>query len=200
MARGGKRVRLLEASIKAPDGAEVVRARALQVRAADAVVPRTALSPPPGAPAEGRENDYVAPYRPMFARGRNRDSVRRGRFLRWSAVDGVVSPPRPLVGGEAPSPLQRLAAAGDFGNGISSVLPWAEYVFINPDLTLYIEREPIGEWVALEAQTLIAPEGIGTSESILYDERGRVGRATQVAVRRPRADALSYRPSSRSRR
>ena len=78
------------------------------------------------------------------------------------------------------SPLQLLAAAGDFGNGISSVLPWAEYVFINPDLTLYIEREPLGEWVALEAQTLIAPEGIGTSESILYDERGRVGRATQA--------------------
>ncbi len=38
------------------------------------------------------------------------------------------------------------------------MLPWEEYLFINPDLTLYIERPPVGEWVALEAQTLIASE------------------------------------------
>ena len=66
------------------------------------------------------------------------------------------------------------------------MLPWEEYVFINPDLTLYIERPPVGEWVALEARTLIASEGIGTAESILYDERGRVGRATQALFVAPR--------------
>ena len=92
----------------------------------------------------------------------------------------------PIVAGEEPSPLQRLAAAGDFGNGISTILPWDEYVFINPDLTLYIERPPVGEWIALEAQTTIAPDGIGTAESVLYDARGRVGRATQALLVAPR--------------
>ena len=82
--------------------------------------------------------------------------------------------------------MQRLAAAGDFGNGISTILPWDEYVFINPDLTLYIERPPAGEWIALEAQTTIAPDGIGTAESVLYDARGRVGRATQALLVAPR--------------
>ena len=178
--RGGKRVQLLEASLAAPDGAEVVRARALQVRTADAGVPRTAVSPPPGAPADGRENDYVAPYRPMFAPDAIEIRFVEGAFYGGTPSTAWFRLRRPLVGGEATSPLQLLAAAGDFGNGISSVLPWAEYVFINPDLTLYIEREPLGEWVALEAQTFIAPEGIGTAESILYDERGRVGRATQA--------------------
>ena len=88
----------------------------------------------------------------------------------------------PIVAGEQPSSLQRLAAAGDFGNGISTVLPWDEFVFINPDLTLYVERPPVGEWICLKAQTLIAADGIGTAESVLYDEQGRVGRATQALL------------------
>jgi hypothetical protein len=92
----------------------------------------------------------------------------------------------PLLGGEETTPLQRLAAAGDFGNGISATLSWGEWVFINPDLTLYIDREPVGEWVCLQAQTIIAAGGVGTAESVLYDLRGRVGRATQSLLVAPR--------------
>ena len=44
-------------------------------------------------------------------------------------------------------------------------------MFINPDLTLYIEREPIGEWICLQARTIIAPDGIATAESVLYDQQ-----------------------------
>ena len=65
----------------------------------------------------------------------------------------------PIVAGETPSPLQRLAAAGDFGNGISSILSWDDYLYINPDLTLYVEREPVGEWICLESETRIAADG-----------------------------------------
>jgi hypothetical protein len=93
---------------------------------------------------------------------------------------------RPLVSGETPTPLQILAAAGDFGNGISAVLSWDDYLYINPDLTLYIEREPEGEWIGLDSRTLIPSGGIGTSESILYDRRGRVGRAIQALLVAPR--------------
>jgi hypothetical protein len=85
-----------------------------------------------------------------------------------------------LVAGEKPSALQRLAAASDFGNGISAVISWDEALFINPDLTVYVERDPVGEWIALEAHTRIAGGGVGVSESVLYDERGRVGRAVQA--------------------
>jgi hypothetical protein len=91
-----------------------------------------------------------------------------------------------LVAGEPTSQLQLLAAAGDFGNGISSILPWDKYVFINPDLTLYIEREPAGDWICLESRTIIAPEGIATAESVLYDLSGRVGTATQALLVAPR--------------
>jgi hypothetical protein len=92
----------------------------------------------------------------------------------------------PLVDDEVPSPLQRLAAAGDFGNGISATLSWDEYLYINPDLTLYVEREPVGEWICLQSETRISPDGIGIAESVLFDARGRVGRATQALLVAPR--------------
>ena len=85
----------------------------------------------------------------------------------------------PLVDGEDPSGLQRLAAAGDFGNGIAASLPWEEWIFINPDLTLYVDRVPDGQWIGLDSRTIIAEGGVGLAESVLYDERGRVGRAVQ---------------------
>jgi acyl-coenzyme A thioesterase PaaI-like protein len=177
--RPGRRVQLSEAAVLAPDGTEVVRARALQVQLADGIP--TPLVPAPPGPWVGRDNDFDPPFRPMFAL----DALEI-RFVAGSFGGGPSTAwfrlQAPIVAGEEPSPLQRLAAAGDFGNGISAILPWDEYVFINPDLTLYIERPPVGEWIALEAQTTIAPGGIGAAEGVLYDARGRVGRATQALL------------------
>ena len=125
------------------------------------------------------------PHRPMFAP----DAVEI-RFVAGAWGDNPCVAwfrlRRPLVTGETPSPLQHLAAAGDFGNGISATLSWDDYLFINPDLTLYVEREPVGEWICLESQTRIWAGGIGIAESVLYDSRGRVGRATQALLVAPR--------------
>ncbi len=186
VVRGGKRVQLLEGSILDDSGLEVARGRALQVRSASAPSSDVDGAGPLGVPGHGRENDFDAPHRPMFSP----DAIDI-RFVRGGFHDGGPSAAwfrlrYPLVAGEEPSGLQRLAAAGDFGNGISHVLPWDEYVFINPDLTLYIEREPVGEWIGLDAQTRVAADGIGMAESVLYDERGRVGRATQALLVAPR--------------
>jgi hypothetical protein len=178
--RPGRRVQLLEGSIRTPDGVEVVRARALQVLAAGA--PSSPDGAPPPPPEHGQEHPPPrAPHRPMFAP----DAIEI-RFVDGTFGGGAATAwfrlRLPLVAGEEPSPLQRLAAAGDFGNGISATLSWHEYLFINPDLTLYLERPPAGEWIALQSRTIIATEGIGTAESVLYDTRGRVGRATQALL------------------
>jgi hypothetical protein len=52
-------------------------------------------------------------------------------------------------------------------------------VFINPDLTLYIERVPRGGWVAVQAQTRVLTGAVALAESVLWDEQGRIGSATQ---------------------
>jgi Thioesterase-like superfamily len=184
VVRPGRRVQLLEASILA-DGMEVVRARALQIQAADAGDSRDGNTPPPPGPERGRPAELRLPHRPMFFP----DAIEI-RFVRGTWGGGPCTAwfrlQSPIVAGETPSALQRLAAAGDFGNGISATLSWDEYLYINPDLTLYVEREPVGEWICLDSSTRIAREGVGVAESVLYDERGRVGRATQALLVAPR--------------
>jgi hypothetical protein len=92
----------------------------------------------------------------------------------------------PIVEGEAPLPAQRVAVAADSGNGISAILDFRKYVFVNTDLTINLLRPPRGEWVCLEAQTLFGPDSSGLAESRLYDEAGLIGRATQSLVVRAR--------------
>src|ERR687891_434868 len=86
---------------------------------------------------------------------------------------------RPVVGDEEPTGVQRAAAAADFGNGVSWVLPPDRWIFVNPDLTLHLARPPHGEWIGLDALTVPSDEGMALAESAVYDERGRLGRAAQ---------------------
>jgi Thioesterase-like superfamily len=185
VVRPGKRVQLLEGAIRAPDGIEVVRARGLRIARVDPQVPTTESAPPRG-PENGRDNDLRSPHRPMFAPDAIEIRFVEGDFHGGGSATAWFRLRVPIVAGEEPSPLQRLAAAGDFGNGISSILSWDEYMFINPDLTLYVDREPAGEWIALESRTFIGRAGVGTAESVLYDKDGRVGRATQSLLIAPR--------------
>ena len=80
----------------------------------------------------------------------------------------------------------RLVATADFGNGVSAELPFEEYLFINADLTIHLWRPPRGEWIGLDAQTLLHSGGTGVAESVLHDEHGPVGRAFQTLVVQPR--------------
>ncbi len=86
---------------------------------------------------------------------------------------------QPLVDGEQPSPLQRVLTAADSGNGVSVTLDWTRFLFINVDLSVYLERMPVGEWVCLDAVTRPQPNGIGVADTLLLDERGRIGRGLQ---------------------
>lgn len=183
VARPGRRVQLLDGSILA-DGAEVVRARALRILAADAGSAHSEeIAPPPG-PEQARAGDLPGLHRPRFAT----DAIEI-RFVAGVFGSGPATAwfrlARPLVGDEEPSALQRLAAAADFGAGLSGTLPRDDYLFINADLTLYVEREPVGEWICLDSQTRISVDGIGVAESVMYDQRGRVGRATQALLVTP---------------
>jgi len=85
----------------------------------------------------------------------------------------------PLVPGEQPSPLQRVLAVADSGNGISGELDVTSWHFINPELTVHLHREAVGEWVCLEAQTAISPGGVGLATSVLSDLNGPIGVGAQ---------------------
>lgn len=72
-----------------------------------------------------------------------------------------------------------MLVAADSGNGISWVLPFDTHLFVNTELTVHLVRMPEGERVCLDARTRIGAEGIGLAESVLWDERGWIGRGAQ---------------------
>ena len=78
----------------------------------------------------------------------------RGGFRELGPATVWMRMRQPLVAGEEPSPLQRLLAAADSGNGVSATLDLAGHLFINVDLTVHLIRLPVGEWVCLDAITV----------------------------------------------
>lgn len=102
-----------------------------------------------------------------------RGQIFRGPCAIWFRMQ------HPLVEGESPSGYQRVAVAADSTNGVSAVVDFRKYTFVNSDLTLNLLRPPVGEWVGLDARTWLGANGCGLAESALYDTQGLVGRATQ---------------------
>lgn len=182
VVRPGRRVQLVEASLSGEDG-ELMRARAWRIRTAPVELPESigAPGPPPG-PEEGSRPEF-------FSTGQD---LGYHTAMEWRSVHGGFLEPGPatvwmrmrgpLVAGEEPSPLQRTLVAADVGNGISAVLDWRSYLFINVDLTVHLERMPEGEWVCVDAVTLPQSNGVATAESVLSDRRGRIGRAVQTLL------------------
>ncbi|MCX2732814.1 thioesterase family protein [Saccharopolyspora sp. NFXS83] len=92
----------------------------------------------------------------------------------------------PLVASEQPSPLQRLFAVVDSSSGVSRRASMSEWSFANTDLTVHLHREPAGEWIGVDAETTIGPDGSGTAASIVHDEHGSVARSAQALLVTPR--------------
>jgi hypothetical protein len=190
--RPGRRVQELAAELHADLGADgeqlVGRASALRVQA----VPEDLPELPDGAlatermpgPQEGREIRFALDPdddEPSFAA--------TAMEMHWLNEPWAPGPGRvwqrlrlPLVDDEPASPLARIAASADFGNGISASLPFGGWLFINADLQLHLHREPRGEWIGVDARTLLHAGGAGLAETVLHDLDGPVGRGFQSLV------------------
>jgi len=177
LVRPGRRVQLFEGSLSTADGVEVLRARALRV--APAPVPAGGLAGPPAGPDGFRPQPFLIAQSPTFPGDGMEVRFAAGSYLEPGPATAWLRLRVPLVAGEETSPLQRLATAADFPNGIANELPFSEFVFINPDLTVYVEREPRGEWICVDARMRVVEGGGAVAEAVLYDLDGRVGRAIQ---------------------
>ncbi|MEA2381563.1 MAG: hypothetical protein QOH72_1534 [Solirubrobacteraceae bacterium] len=182
LVRPGARLQVVEADLLREDGAPVVRLRAMRLRRGEvAGVSEEADAVPGGGPDAGEPSDF--PLEAADAQGFHRTAMEirfgggtsfgRGPGLTWFRFA------RPLVDADEPSPLALVAAAADFGNGVSRVLDFDRHLFVNTDLTIHLRREPVGEWVMLDARTRVEPHGVGLAASTVYDERGAIGLSAQ---------------------
>ncbi|MGA8049584.1 MAG: thioesterase family protein [Burkholderiales bacterium] len=159
-------------------GREVVRLTAVSQREQEIELPALALphapKPPEGLesvvfPHRGGEVGYHDLVELRVAEG----TLTRGPCAVWFRMR------YPLVGGELPGAIERIAVAADSGNGISAALDFKRYIFVNSDLTINLLRPAEGEWICIDARTLVGPSGGGIAEARIFDTRGLIGRSTQ---------------------
>ncbi|PYF04540.1 thioesterase superfamily protein [Rhodopseudomonas faecalis] len=179
--RDGRKIQLCAVRLLA-EGVVVVSATVLKMRIGAQTLPDEIEHPPIDVPPPEQGQ-------PLRAMGDNNPfvscvSIREvhGGFLSlgpgaiWYRMD------RPIVEGHAISPVMRAAVAADFSNATSAVLDFKEWTFINADLSINLARPPIGEWVLLNSEMWISPDGAGIASSKLGDLHGYFGRAVQSLV------------------
>lgn len=189
LVRRGRKVQLVEASLWSGEQ-EVARTTALRMRVGEVAVPIDDEPPPHGPPESVAE--WSGGWRPGAAayhlqgvevRAPRQERAEVGSRWAWFRLK------LPLVPGEVPSGLLRICAAADFPNGISHVVDPRKTSFLNPDLTIYVHRLPVDEWVMVDARTRLELHGTGVAEGALYDRRGRIGRSAQSLLVEPRSQS-----------
>jgi Thioesterase-like superfamily len=179
--RAGRKIQLCAVRLRADD-VIVVAASVLKIRREQQPVPPDVVHPPLTLPLPADSVEDPAQFsNSPFVTGMQLRAA-RGRF-------GVPGPGaiwyrvvRPPVEGEAISQAVRAVVAADFCNGTSASLDFRRWLFLNADLTVSMTREPVGEWILLDAESWIGPDGGGLAMARLADERGYFGQAVQSLV------------------
>jgi hypothetical protein len=192
VARPGRKVQLVDVRVSDGDR-DLAWGRALRIRrladdspAADGLAAVTADGPVPGrdpdappGPDDGHHSpEPVQGYTAFHSHGAELRFV-VGEFGRRGPSTVWVRLAVPVVPGEEPTPLERVGAACDFGNGVSSLFDFQNYLFINPDLSVFVQRPAVGEWVCLEARTTLGTPGTGLAQCALWDVTGPLGTSVQ---------------------
>lgn len=185
--REGKRIQTSEVRVYGGD-VELARGLVQRLRLDDLGLPPEYHDPvgmPPGP--EGLETLSFAEVVPFPDTGRvtfGRTSVEirqaRGSFAEPGPATVWFRFTVPLMEGEELSPTQRAVLASDFSNGLSRLADGDRWVFMNSDLSVNLARPPVGEWVALDGESIWHTGGRGVATSHLFDEVGPIGRATQT--------------------
>jgi hypothetical protein len=176
VVREGKRLQLVVATIRDADGVEVARATALRYRIGDGpdapTDPRVPpIEPPPWGPQREqrrRSNDLNG----FIDATEMRDAGSSGAATTWYRAT------RPVIAGEEPSPIVRLAWASDFTANSGNYLDLTRWSAINSDLTVNLGRAPQGEWTGVATRAWYARDGIGHARADLFDRDGLVGTCT----------------------
>jgi hypothetical protein len=182
LTKPGRRFQVVDATLDA-GGRRACLARAVRIRRAE--LPAAAAVPPPmrdqpALPAPDRGEPW-----PQFIEGDElfypgATDIRlvggetgTGHATAWIRLRGELLP------GVAPSPLARACAAADFSNGLSAILPFERWLFVNTELTVHLHREPDGEWIGVDAQTVSGTGGAGLATATLHDLHGPFGVCAQ---------------------
>lgn len=181
----GRRARCVSASLS-HNGRVYARARAWQV-APQPARHGSGRSPESAAAASGCQAPPQLPEHSSYSRASFRFGYQqavelrfvRGSFREQGPATAWARLLVPLLPATPPSGAARTAALADFGSGISAVLDRSAWTYHNLDLSVHMHRCPAGEWICLDAVSLIGPDGTGLCRTTLHDTEGPFGTAAQ---------------------
>lgn len=110
----------------------------------------------------------------------------KGTYYTFGPATVWTRPRIPLVENLVIDPLEALMLMVDSANGISAELDHRSWTFVPVDLTLGIHRQPEGEWVGMDACTVMEHDGIGQTTTTVFDSRGKVGQSVHSLFIRPK--------------
>lgn len=181
IVRDGGRVRVIDAEFFA-EGVSHARATSQWIRKGensegnvwsppnwDVPPPEALDAPPPFAGPAGAPPSGAPPVR-------NAATMRRitGQMGQFGQKRMWMSETRELVGGTALTPFMRVACVADMANPFSNSGDKG-LGSINSDVTLYLHRTPVDEWVGLEVVNHHATDGVAIGQCYLYDRAGAIG-------------------------
>lgn len=178
IVRDGRKIRLLRIDLLA-EGTLVVSGGVLQIRRAPTELPEGIADEPvtlPG-PEDGRRAKIKKDENPFLSL--IEISIVKGGFNKPGPCAAWFRAEQPIIEGTPLSKLMAAAIAADFCNGASAVLDFRDWTFINGDLTISLARDPVDDWILLDAETWLGPDGAGLAFGRLADKQGYFGRAVQ---------------------
>jgi hypothetical protein len=140
LVRKGRSVMVANAAI-----APYMRCTAVLIRAEPDVAPAVAAPPSTGGPPVGPLAEAVEKpfFRLPYDVGYHTAMEVRfadGAYVEYRPAIAWIRMRMPLVAGEETGPLSRVLVAADSGNGISNVLDFERYLFVNADLSVHLLR------------------------------------------------------------
>lgn len=188
LVRGGRRLQVMEASLFSGQ-TEVTRASVLFLENCQVPVPEHGRFPPvelqpPCTPVEESLADaarWQGRYSPVGLHSTAKAVILegvngKGQGLAWMRL------PLPLVQGVQTSPAVMAATLCDFGNGVGQLNLSRDLGCINTDVSLYLHRDPVGDWLGLDACSRMQETGMGLVETTLFDGQGPVGKLLQATI------------------
>lgn len=195
--RGGRRVMGVHATIWA-EGEAVTRAFAQLLRRSDTpgVQPPVALPPAREGLVSHRGFQRPGPDGTIERPAGSLEGFHTTVEVAWTTEDeegprpaAWMRIPMPFIEDEEASLTTSIVALSDFGNAIAGrfrVEGQESGSYINSDVTLYLDRNPVDEWVCIETDFRQEIAGVGHTESICYDRAGRYGRIVETRLANPR--------------
>lgn len=188
--RNGRRIVVLESTIEQENGA-IAQGKAVLLRRSEqpeGELPSTPAwdVPTPLDPGTGlvrRDNRANAMWESWIIAedGDRENRLRKGLWMREL---------HDLIEGEPLTPMVRLGAAGDVVHPVGNAST-AGLGFINADYTMYLGREPRGDYIGIQPYGHISDAGVAAAQCIAHDLEGPFGFIATTAIANSMARANS---------